>query len=128
MKKSKPNYTKFMRKPPALRTACPSESDFGGPLPGPIREQDIPWAEIVEEVRQSETDQHKPVQPPIVIDQEGGISSRGFRARLQAIAARAASIATRPGPTADPYPATDSPPLPVLLLAFVVLFLVIAGF
>jgi hypothetical protein len=127
MKKDKPNYTKFMRKPPALRAACSSESDFGGPLPGPIREQDIPWAEIVEEIRPLETDQHKPVQPPIVIDEDGGIRSRGFRARLQAIAAKAASTATRPGPIADLYPATDSPPLPVLLLAFVVLFLVITG-
>jgi hypothetical protein len=111
--KDKPDYTKFMRKPAAIRLSPPSDPGDSGR--GPIREEDIPWAEILEEAEpQERTSSH--VTPPKSIEKSPAASSVGI---VHAPAAIGREDQLEPMFFSDEpiFLDYEPPPLPVLALA-----------
>ncbi len=104
--KKKPDYTKFMRRPAAIQLSPPSDSEDSGH--SAIREEDIPWAEIIEEP-----------------EPQGRTTSEPASARPadKSAALQPAEITPAPAPIlwedhlAPPFFSYDAPPLPVLALA-----------
>ena len=104
--KEKPDYTKFMRKPAAIQLSPPSDPVDSGR--SSIREEDIPWAEIIEEP-----------EPPTQaasdwIVEESPSSSAAVPSVGIIHAPTAIGWEDEPAPTFLSY---EPPPLPVLALA-----------
>jgi hypothetical protein len=144
MSKKKPDYTKFMRKPaPLLRMSPPTEKDGREPARGPVREEDIPWAEIVEACSPPAPETPAPpksAQPQHTVEEQPGPAAtsgrRSFFApldrlcgaleRLGPLRARLSRAATGPDLwRATLVPGTGIPPLPAFLVVLVLLFLMI---
>ena len=125
MSKTKPDYTKFMRKPAPLRMNASSESDPGGPHRTPIREEDIPWAEIIEEHVAQSPSGSKPLQQPVVIDEEGPSTFRDIASRGQGWIRRATLHATSGLHATVVSAGVEAPPLPVLFLVLLVALLML---
>ncbi|MDQ7785405.1 MAG: hypothetical protein RDU20_21150 [Desulfomonilaceae bacterium] len=121
MSKKKPDYTKFMKRPAPLQMSAPTDRVNTGPVRGPIREEDIPWAEIVEvvepgaAVRASKTSTTK---------QKGsaGIPVNTLLTRFRHVSSALAQKSARAVRVAGSPPSSEAPPLPVLALA-IALFL-----
>lgn len=121
MSKKKPDYTKFMKRPAPLQMSAPTDLVNTGSVRGPIREDDIPWAEIVEvvepraAVRASRTSPPKPKGTTSAPSHTLLTRFRHVSSALAQKSARAVRIAGSP-------PNSEAPPLPVLALA-IALFL-----
>jgi hypothetical protein len=153
MSKKKPDYTKFMRKPAPLRMSPPAENDRRGPTRGPVREEDIPWAEIIEECVPPVPELSKLLRPPTTVEDEPrpATSGRGSffvplaqlaspltrsalsMARLAAALtksgwrmARSCHALTESAPwRSTPVPSSGTPPLPAFFVVLVLIFLMI---
>jgi len=126
MKKIKPDYTKFIRKPPPLSASPATETDCSVPLPGPIRENDIPWADVVQIILPPSVIQERPLQDAIIIDEDGDRRRRwGGRSQLQELTSKLYSIFPARVRAEHSYPETDAPPLPALALGLIVLLLML---
>jgi hypothetical protein len=123
MNKKKPDYTKFMRKPPSLRMNQSSEAESRQTTSRPVREEEIPWAEIVEECDDPFSECTGPVHPPIIVEDEDASRTTAHRyarrssARLGTALTpsslwKTASLAGPPGL-----------PLPAFLIVLVLLYL-----
>ena len=104
--KERPDYTKYMRKPAAIQMS--PQSDTGDIGRGPIREEDIPWAEIIEV--QEPGIQPEQAEPPA---EPGG---KPASTSPVGITHAPAAIGWEDQP-APPYLSFEPPPLPVLALA-----------
>jgi|GEM_PF-6135945 len=119
--KKKPDYTKFMRRPAALSLSPPSDPDdfapqpiAAGTAPG-IKEEDIPWAEIIEEP-ETATEPKPSGIPPEPKPQKESTT----RPVAQAPADRydtSAHGSAWPGETGFPPFGPDIPALPILASA-----------
>ena len=153
MSKKKPDYTKFMRKPAPLRMSPPAESDRRGPTRGPVREEDIPWAEIIEECVPPVPELSKPLHPPVTVEDEPRPATSGRRSFFLPLAelagplrryalnmARLAAELTRSGwrmaqschalTESAPWrsttvPRSGTPPVPAFLVVLVLILLMI---
>jgi hypothetical protein len=125
MSKRKPDYTKFMKRPAPLQMSPPTERDDGGPIRGPIREQDIPWAEIVEVNEPGIV--VTPVPEESVFRLEGSPDPRAqtLKSRLWRAAYGLALRSAHAVRVAGSAPDTEAPPLPVLVLALVLFLLML---
>lgn len=121
MSKKKPDYTKFMRKPVPLHMSSPSDL---GPLRGPVREEEIPWAEIVEQCPPRPPEYPKPIQPPITVDDDGFSQAPSSRAHLKSVRRLAATVVAAALWRPSPLSAAGVPPLPALLVALALLLLI----
>jgi hypothetical protein len=111
--KEKPDYTKFMRKPAAIQLSPPSDPGDSGC--GPIKEKDIPWAEIIEEAEPQ--NQTTPTTAPVkTAEKSAAASSVGI---VHAPAAIGREDQLEPMFLSyDPmFFSYEPPPLPVLALA-----------
>lgn len=125
MRKTKPDYTKFMRKPAPLRMSASSESDPGGPHRAPVREEDIPWAEIIEEQVTQSPSRSKPIQQPVVIDEQGPPVFRDITSRARVWLRRATLLGISGLHATVVSPGPEAPPLPVLFLVLLAALLML---
>jgi hypothetical protein len=104
--KEKPDYTKFMRKPATIQLSPPSDRPDSGH--SSIREEDIPWAEIIEEPEP----QGQTATGPALAE----TASKSAAVPSVGITHAPAAIGWEDQP-APPYFSYEPPPLPVLALA-----------
>jgi len=123
MNKKKPDYTKFMRKPPPLGMSQSSEPGSRQQVRGPVREEEIPWAEIVEECSNPVSASAKPVHPAVVVEDEG-VSETAVPHR-QALARFGSALTASKLWTAASLAGPSGLPLPAFLIVLVLLLLMI---
>lgn len=121
MSKKKPDYTKFMRKPVPLHMSSPSDL---GPVRGPVREEEIPWAEIVEQCHPRPPEYPKPIQSPITVEDDSVAQALASRSRLELVRRVGETVFAAALWRPSPLSAAGVPPLPALLVALALLLLI----
>ena len=122
MNKKKPDYTKFMRKPPSLRMDQSSEGS-GQAARRPVREEEIPWAEIVEECGDPFSECAKPSYPPITVEDEDESQAAAYRPALRSLAHLGTALTPSRLRTTAFLAGPPGLPLPAFLVVLVLLFL-----
>jgi hypothetical protein len=126
MSKKKPNYTKFMKRPAPLQMSPPSDVDQNRPIHRPLREEDIPWAEIIEV--------HDPgiIVTPVPEEATFNLPESTSPPSKRTLASRAWNVAWSLGQhsisavrLAGSAPGSEAPPLPVMVLTLMLLLLMI---
>jgi len=119
--KNKPDYTKFMKKPAPLQMSAPPD----GHDRGPVREDSIPWAEIIEVVppREASVPQEPHSEVPYAEPAPGASPVWHHPEAEPGEQARPASY----GPAARLVQilySESAPPLPVLFVGIAILMLI----
>ncbi len=125
MSKRKPDYTKYMKRPAPIQMSPPTERDPGAPTRGPIREQDIPWAEIVEVNEPGIAHSPVPGESTFALEKSTGSRTQTLKSRLWHVARHLAKQSSHAVRVAGSAPDAEAPPLPVLILALVLFLLML---
>lgn len=125
MSKNKPDYTKFMKRPAPLKMSAPAERDFGGAYKGPVREEDIPWAEIVEVHDPGIVVTAFPEESTFRLEAGPGRRAQALTSRFWHTAYGLASRSAYAVRIAGSAPGSEAPPLPVLVLALMLFLLML---
>ena len=125
MSKRKPDYTKFMKRPAPLQMSPPTERDHGLTFSGPIREEDIPWAEIVDVIEPGLVVTPVPKESDLRPDQTTSPRGLTFTTRLRRVTYGLAMKAAEAVRVAGSAPDPGAPPLLVLALALALFLLML---
>ena len=125
MNKKKPDYTKFMKRPAPLQMSPPREADSSSSTRRPVREEDIPWAEIIEVDDPGVVVTPVPEEAAFRLDETSPSVGRGRVENVRHVLGKFTEgiiVAVR---VAGAAPRSDAPPLPVLALALMLFLLMI---
>lgn len=123
MNKKKPNYTKFMKRPAPLQMSPPQSADQVESVKRPVREQDIPWAEIIEVDDPGIVVTPVPEEAAFRLEENGPTRGKALLGNVWHTLHRFGQWSIVSVRLAGSAPGSNAPPLPVLVLAMMLFLL-----